>query len=134
MSVNSIFYTKKTKFLAMVTTISAIMNLVLNFLLVPKYGIYAAAFTTLISYLFASITTYIVAQKCYYIKWHWKIIIMNMAICLGIYLGSTVDFGNIFINIIYKTVMYLGYICILFMFKILSFHKLLYYKNKILKR
>ena len=134
MSVNSIFYTKKTKFLAIVTTISAIINIVLNFILVPKYGMYAAAFTTLVAYLFASITTYIVAQKCYYIKWHWKIIIMNMAICLAAYFASTVDFGNIPMNIIYKTVIYLLYISILFMFKILSFEKFLYYKNKILKR
>lgn len=94
----------------------------------------AAAFTTLIAYLFASITTYIVAQKCYYIKWHWKIIIMNMVICLGVYLVSTVDLGNIFTNMIYKIAMYLGYVCILFMLKILSFDKLLYYKNSIFKR
>ncbi|MBU3216100.1 hypothetical protein LL033_01365 [Clostridium estertheticum] len=63
------------------------------------------AITTLIAYLFSSITTYIVAQKCYYIKWHWETIIINMAVCLGAYGISTIDFG-----------------------------KLLYYKNKILKR
>ncbi|MCB2356377.1 oligosaccharide flippase family protein [Clostridium estertheticum] len=134
MSVNSIFYTKKTNFLATVTAISAIINIVLNLILVPKYGMYAAAFTTLIAYLFSSIATYIVAQKCYYIKWHWETIIMNMAVCLGAYVISTIDFGNILINITYKIVIYLVYISILFMFKILSFDKLLYYKNKILKR
>ncbi|MGH4123174.1 MAG: oligosaccharide flippase family protein [Clostridium sp.] len=134
MSVNSIFYAKKTKFLATVTAISAVINIVLNFIFVPKYGMYAAAYTTLVAYLFSSIATYIVAQKCYYIKWHWKVIIMNMAICLGTYLISMIGFGNVFINIIYKTVIYVGYISVLFMFKILSFDKFLYYKSKILKR
>jgi O-antigen/teichoic acid export membrane protein len=134
MSVNSIFYAKKTKFLAIVTAISAIINILLNFILIPKYGMYAAAFTTLVAYLFSSIATYIVAQKCYYIKWHWNIIIMNMAICLSVYFVSMIDFDNMFINIIYKTIIYVGYISILFIFKILSFDKFLYYKSKILKR
>ncbi|MCB2298833.1 lipopolysaccharide biosynthesis protein [Clostridium tagluense] len=134
MSVNSIFYAKKTKFLATVTAISAVINIVLNFILVPKYGMYAAAYTTLVAYLFSSIVTYIVAQKCYYIKWHWNVIITNMAICLGVYFVSMIGFGNIFINIIYKTIIYMGYISVLFMFKILSFDKFLYYKSKILKR
>ena len=43
------FYNKKTKGIAVATVIAASINLVLNYLLIPKYSYVGAAYTTLIS-------------------------------------------------------------------------------------
>ena len=44
---------KKTKMVTVNTMISAICNIVLNVIFIPKYGYFAAAFTTAISYFFS---------------------------------------------------------------------------------
>lgn len=45
------FYIKKTKFIAMGTIISAIINIIINYILIQKIGMYAAAISTLIAYI-----------------------------------------------------------------------------------
>lgn len=49
--VNIEHYHKKTKGITFNTVIAAITNIILNLLLIPRYGYVAAAFTTLVSYL-----------------------------------------------------------------------------------
>lgn len=48
--VNIEHYYKKTTYITINTIIAAVINLVLNYILIPKYGYTAAAYTTLISY------------------------------------------------------------------------------------
>ncbi len=50
MYVNYAFYYKKTKNIALFTIIAGGVNILLNYLLIPKYGYFAAAWVTLISY------------------------------------------------------------------------------------
>lgn len=50
MYVNYAFYEKKTKNIAAITIIAGGLNILLNYLLIPKFGYTAAAWTTLISY------------------------------------------------------------------------------------
>jgi O-antigen/teichoic acid export membrane protein len=49
--VNIEHYHKKTKIIALNTLVAAIVNIVLNFIFIPKYGMFGAAYTTLISYI-----------------------------------------------------------------------------------
>lgn len=49
--VNVEHYYKKTKGITVNTVIAAITNIILNYLLIPKFGYVAAAYTTLVSYL-----------------------------------------------------------------------------------
>jgi len=51
--VNIEHYHKKTRGITLNTVIAAVINITLNYLLIPKLGYSAAAFTTLISYLIA---------------------------------------------------------------------------------
>ena len=51
--VNIEHYHKKTIYITFNTIIAAGTNIILNFILIPKYGYIAAAYTTLISYLIA---------------------------------------------------------------------------------
>ena len=50
MFVNFAFYYKKTKNIAAITIVAGGMNILLNYLLIPKFGYIAAAWTTLVSY------------------------------------------------------------------------------------
>jgi len=56
--VNIEHFHKKTKQIAVNTIIAAFVNILLNLLLIPKFGYVAAAFTTLISYLVALVLHY----------------------------------------------------------------------------
>lgn len=59
MYVNYAFYHKKTKNVAFFTIIAGCLNIGLNYLLIPKYGYAAAAWTTLVSYAILFILHYI---------------------------------------------------------------------------
>lgn len=59
MYVNYAFYEKKTKNIALITIIAGGLNISLNYLLIPKFGYIAAAWTTLISYFALFILHYI---------------------------------------------------------------------------
>lgn len=135
MSVNSIFYVRKTKTLAVTTAVAAIINAALNIILVPKYGMQGAVFTTIISYAYMCVCVYHKGQKCYVIKWHWKDIIKNITICLFIYICSTVSISNkIIFSIMFKLMLYTVYIILLFLLKILSLTKIKEYKDILIKR
>lgn len=57
------FYYEKTQFLALASFGAAILNVILNFIFVKKYGFVAAGYTTLICYIIYSIGHYIVGIK-----------------------------------------------------------------------
>ena len=50
LAVNTELYYKKTKIIAFNTMFAAGINLVLNFIFIPQYGAFAAAFTTVVAY------------------------------------------------------------------------------------
>ncbi|MGH4049873.1 MAG: lipopolysaccharide biosynthesis protein [Clostridium sp.] len=52
------FYYKKTKFIMVASIIGAIVNVVLNILLIPRFGYIAAAYTTLVAYMVFSFMHY----------------------------------------------------------------------------
>lgn len=123
MSVNGIFYCKNTKVLAVTTTISALVAILMNFLLIPRYGMYGAAFATMTAYVVLFLMTYHQAQKSYYIKWHWRQIAVNAVLCLIAYFAATVTIDSLMFGFIYKVFVFAVYMVMLFMFKILSADK-----------
>lgn len=61
--VNYEFYVKKTNYIALGTSLSAVINLVLNYIFIEKYGNFGAALTTLASYFFLFIFHETIARK-----------------------------------------------------------------------
>lgn len=59
MYVNYAFYEKKTKNIALITIFAGSINILLNYLLIPKFGYIAAAWTTLLSYIFLFLLHYV---------------------------------------------------------------------------
>lgn len=65
-AVNYEFYNAKPKIVAFGTAFSAIVNIVLNFILIPHYGMYGAAAATLLSYAALAIMHIIVVKTWRY--------------------------------------------------------------------
>lgn len=85
--VNIEFYWKKQKNIAIGTSIAAIINIVLNYLFIPKYGYIVAAYTTLIGYGFLLVIHYIFVMKlkCTYwydTKFFIVISVISIAFCI----------------------------------------------------
>ena len=64
-----IYYTGKTKHIAYGTFIAAVIVIVLNFLLIPAYGVYGAAWATLVSFAARMIYYYAASQRLYRIDY-----------------------------------------------------------------
>jgi O-antigen/teichoic acid export membrane protein len=92
-------YVKKTKYNAFIVLSIAILNIGLNFLLIPRYKIMGAAITTVISWILMSIFFYYFAQREYHIRYEiFKIILL---ISIGIVLFIISTFFND-INLIFR--------------------------------
>ncbi len=61
--VNAEFYEKKTSFIAIGTVASAIVNILLNMIFIPRLGIIAAGYTTVFTYFLLFIFHYNIAKK-----------------------------------------------------------------------
>lgn len=61
--VNVLFYYKNTKTILLVSIFSAILNIILNSIIIPIYGFIAAGYTTLFSYLIVMILYYQAMKK-----------------------------------------------------------------------
>lgn len=60
-----VYRARKTKFVALISTSSLIINVVLNYILIPIYGIFGAACATLISYTFMFLLSVAFSVKFY---------------------------------------------------------------------
>lgn len=58
-----LFYYKKTIYLPFLTGFSALVNIILNLIFIPLFGIYGAVYATLIAYSVQSINTYFISKK-----------------------------------------------------------------------
>lgn len=70
-----IAHAKRSAYFLIPTGIGMLVNLVLNILFIPKYGMQAAAITTLIGYFAMMLITYIIANRYYNCPYHFKKIV-----------------------------------------------------------
>lgn len=113
-SIDLEYYLKKTKTIAINTVIAAIVNLIANYLFIPRYGAMAAAYTTVASYAVSFFMHYCVVKKIEPNLFEFKIYIVPLVItilfsiisnilmdqivirwCIGIVLGSIFFFNAI---------------------------------------
>ena len=60
---NVVYYYKKPKYIMYSSVLATLLNFILNYIFIPKYGFIAAGFTTLVSYLFQVIFDYLAMKK-----------------------------------------------------------------------
>ncbi len=79
---------RKTWFVVVFTSVSALVNVGLNLVLIPHYGAMGAALSTLLAYAFLSMIAYIVNQRIYPIPFEISTFIIALVIGTGFYVGS----------------------------------------------
>lgn len=106
---------KRTKEIMNINIASALINLILNFFLIERFGIWGAAYSTLITQflLFLFVNKY--SKKYYHVPFKWNHIIILM-ISLSIVFFASKNIEVSFVNIILK-VLFLVFIFSFFYFK-----------------
>ncbi|MDY6853829.1 MAG: oligosaccharide flippase family protein [Thermodesulfobacteriota bacterium] len=99
-----LFLNKKTKYQPIIYGIAAILNLCLNLFFIPKYGMYGAAFTTLLCYALIPILTHLFAKKYYHFRVEYlRILVFFLSIFVVYLLGKSIDFDSIVYTILLKS-------------------------------
>jgi O-antigen/teichoic acid export membrane protein len=135
MSVRALYLKKRTYIVAPITILAAIINIGLNILWIPDYGMMGAAYATLISFLIQSILILIFAQKTYYIPYEYINLIIITALLGCIYfINNYFDLYSIWISLVVKFCIFITFIGALFLFNILSLKDLTKVKEVFFKR
>ena len=117
----AILMKKKTRLYAGINIATGLLNLVLNYFLIKEYSIWGAAVATLICYIFKPALTYYYANQISRIRMETRNIIVILSTALAIYaVCSLIDTGNVYANLLVKTVIGLGHVAILYFMKVLT--------------
>ncbi|TET09955.1 MAG: hypothetical protein E3J83_01175 [Candidatus Atribacteria bacterium] len=71
---------EKTNIMFLFTFISVTLNIVLNFVLIPTYGMYGAAVATMVSYTLQFTMIFIYTQKLVFINYDYKFILKSVSV------------------------------------------------------
>lgn len=111
--VNIEYFNKKQKFIAFGTVVSAILNVILNYIFIPTYGYVAAAYTTLISYMFLYLIHWSVVKKIGCSSWYdgrFFVICSVMAVLFCIVITILYDYNIIRYIIIFAILLWFLYL------------------------
>jgi O-antigen/teichoic acid export membrane protein len=75
----SFYVTKKTHLILMTYIFSLTVKVIFNFISIPFFGIYGAAFANFMAYVTLTISTYILSRKEYFFQYEWKKIVYMTA-------------------------------------------------------
>lgn len=129
---------KKTKYLAYINFSNGIFILFLNFLLIPRYGIYGAAYATLIAFIYKVTLTYFFSSRYYKVYFEFiRIVKILIASTLIFVSGYFVQYDSVYLSFFMKFLIVSLYPLLLFglgFFNKDEKKKALYYFNKTLKK
>lgn len=113
-----ITYFKKTKYLAYVDISAGVFNLILNYFLITSFGIWGAAYSTLITYVTRAVLVYYYSNKLFPIIFE-KIRIYKIIFSAGAiyFMGTFISVDNLFYSIVLKSVMLAGFPVLLYLSK-----------------
>ncbi len=100
---------KKTKYLGYINFSNGLLVLLLNFLLIPRFGIYGAAYATLIAFIYKVVLTYYFSSRYFRIHFEFNrisILLLASVIVYTLSLGITIS--NVILSLIIKT----GLVCL----------------------
>lgn len=111
-------FVKKTKYNASIVLVAAIINIGLNIVLIPSYGIYGASIATIITWVLMSTAFYKFSYRFYKVKYEMKKILILVSLGIVLYLISILfnDFG-FFTKIVLKALLIASFPFILFLFR-----------------
>ena len=112
---------KKTKNIAYIVTVSALSNLAMNYLLIPRIGMWGAALATLASFAIMFILNYLISIRIYYVKYEFLRIVKLFGLAVVLYLVSlSIKTHSIFLTLVLKTTLVLSFPFLLFTLRFYS--------------
>lgn len=107
---------RKTSPIFYAAGLSAILNIILNFLLIPTYGRFGAAWATLLSVLVIPLYIFVVAQRTYFIPYRLLTCSVIFGITLLLIIATNSLFADVsFSAIIIKTVILVGFASLMYL-------------------
>jgi len=104
---------RKTYFVAICFGIGAALNIIFNFLTIPKYGIMGAAASTLVSYIVMVVLFIYYNNRIFPLSYEWnRVGFIFIGLFLFMAFGIFVTFPDIFISILFKLLLIAGYVCL----------------------
>ncbi|MDQ6661256.1 MAG: polysaccharide biosynthesis C-terminal domain-containing protein [Chloroflexota bacterium] len=85
---------RKTWLAAIFTTLSALINIAVNIILIPRYGSMGAAASTLIAYALLAVVAYSVNQRIYYVPFEVGLFLLALSLGLILYIGTSIFVQN----------------------------------------
>jgi len=118
-SFSNVFFLEKTKYLPIITGVGAIINVSLNFILIPLYGIMGAAIASISSKLVFSAMAYWQSQRLFFIPYDLKkiILLIGLGFLISCFVFLFQDFlskFNVLLTIAFKILILLGIALILY--------------------
>jgi O-antigen/teichoic acid export membrane protein len=87
---------RKVKYRPLILAVAAVVNISLNFLLIPTYGMMGAAIATLVSYFVQGVLRLIVSHHLYPVPYEYARLGRSALIILGLYYaGVTIPWGTV---------------------------------------
>ena len=90
-----IYIEEKTKYFPLVTFSGAVVNVLVNILLIPLFGIMGAAIATFAAYFVMAFSLYFFSQKFYPIKYEYKKILLILSLIMFIFCELYEEFSAI---------------------------------------
>lgn len=116
-----IIITKKTKYLAYINGSNGLFVLALNFLLIPKFGVFGAAYATLIAFIYKVALTFYFSNKYYKVYFEFLRIAKILSAAILLYLICVfLQFDNICFSFSVKTFIILFFPLFLWVLKFYS--------------
>jgi len=121
---------RKTKYIALGSLVAAIANVLLNVLLIPRWGILGASIATAISFTVLTLGYYGICRKIYPINFERKAILKICLICvLFVAIGSFMVFDNLVLGIFVKLAFVLLFVAVLFLFRVFDAQETAYIRG-----
>ena len=105
--ISGMYIAKRTVSLGVISAITAIANLVLNYFLIGRYGMMGAAVSTAASFLFMTGLSYLVAQKVYPVPYSLFRMAAPLVLAAVVYLASTLVTGPLLLALAFKFAIFL---------------------------
>lgn len=112
---------KKTYFFPVIIGIAAFINIILNFLLIPLWGIQAAAFSRFVAFMVFGVFILIVSLKYYKIDYEYKKLTLLMVMgCMFGFVGFYIHVDNFILQIVIKFLLLVIFLILTMMLNIID--------------
>ena len=127
---------KKTHLMLLISVVAVVINIALNYLLIPIFGIFGAALAKAIGYFIAFLCFIFFSQKLYYAPHKWLGFVVLFSISsffVYLYFRYFFEF-NYFYRLVVRLLLILTLITLMFKLKLITVLELLTIKNAVIKK